>query len=257
MQLSPNPFLSNLKSGKKQIGLWISLCSGYAADVVSHSGYDWVLLDMEHAPNDVPTVVSQLQAMSASASNAIVRPDWNDSVKIKRVLDLGAQSVLIPMIQNVEEAKQAVAACRYPPQGIRGVAGATRATAYGRTKDYFHGINDETAIILQLETRAALEQAEEIATVDGVSGVFFGPADIAADIGKLGQPMDPAVWDVILPVAQKLIARGIPVGTLVLDDAFAAKLLNEGFSFVACGMDIAMLAKTADSLLESVKAQLD
>jgi 4-hydroxy-2-oxoheptanedioate aldolase len=160
------------------------------------------------------------------------------------------------MIQTVEEAEKAVAATRYPPHGVRGVSGATRATKFGRVTDYAARVENETAVLLQLETRAAVEQAEAIAEVEGISGIFFGPADIAADMGKLGKPMDPEVWALIKPAAQKLIAKGIPVGTLVLDPAFATELLNEGFTFVACGTDASLLAKASDQLLATVKGGL-
>ncbi|MFT7137568.1 MAG: 4-hydroxy-2-oxoheptanedioate aldolase, partial [Akkermansiaceae bacterium] len=180
----------------------------------------------------------------------------NDTGAVKRLLDLGAPGILFPMIQSVQEATQAVAATRYPPHGVRGVSGATRATKFGRVSDYTARVADETTVLLQLETRAAVEQAEAIADVDGVNGIFFGPADIAADIGKLGKPMDPEVWALIKPAAQKLIAKGVPVGTLVLDPAFATELLNEGFTFVACGTDASLLAKASDHLLATVKGGL-
>ncbi|MEZ5739829.1 MAG: aldolase/citrate lyase family protein [Burkholderiaceae bacterium] len=256
MKLTANPFLSALRRGERQVGLWVSLSSGFAADVVATSGFDWVLLDMEHSPGDIATVQSQLQVFAGVPTTAIVRPDWNDTVKIKRLLDMGAPGLLLPMVQSADEARRAVAACRYPPRGVRGVSGSTRANAFGRVSDYFARVEDETAILVQLETRAAVGQAAQIAAVDGVSGVFFGPADIAADIGLLGKPMDPAVWDLILPAARSLMEAGMPVGTLVQDAAFATRLLNEGFSFVACGSDTGLLARAADALLATVKDKL-
>ena len=256
MKLASNTFTQALASGSKQIGLWISLCSNFAAEVTAPAGYDWALIDMEHSPNDYFSVLSQLQAFAASDTTAIVRVEWNDTVAVKRLLDLGAPGILFPMVQSVEEAKKAVAATRYPPHGVRGVSGATRATKFGRVTDYIARVEDETTVLLQLETRAAVEQAEAISEVDGVSGIFFGPADIAADIGKLGKPMDPEVWNLIKPAAQKLIAKGVPVGTLVLDPAFATELLNDGFTFVACGTDASLLAKASDQLLATVKGGL-
>jgi 4-hydroxy-2-oxoheptanedioate aldolase len=256
MQLAANPFTRAIATGDKQIGLWISLCGNFAAEVVSTAGYDWALIDMEHSANDYFSVLSQLQAFAASPTTALVRVEWNDAVAVKRLLDLGAPGLLFPMIQSVEEAEQAVAATRYPPRGVRGVSGATRATAFGRITDYVARVEDETAVLLQLETRAAVEQAEEIGAVDGVSGIFFGPADIAADIGKLGKPMDPDVWALIKPVARKLIAKGMPVGTLVTDPAFAANLLNEGFTFVAIATDTGLLARAADTALAQTKGAL-
>lgn len=256
IKLTTNPFTNALGSGDKQIGLWISLCSNFVAEVTAHAGYDWALIDMEHSPNDYFSVLGQMQAFAASDTTAIVRVEWNDAVAVKRLLDLGAPGLLFPMIQSVEEAEKAVAATRYPPNGVRGVSGATRATKFGRVTDYVSRVEDETTVLLQLETRSAVEQAEAIANVDGIHGIFFGPGDIAADIGKVGKPMDPEVWDLIQPAAQKLIAKGIPVGTLVLDPAFATELLNEGFSFVACGTDASLLAKASDQLLAKVKGGL-
>lgn len=257
MELAANPFTRALANGEKQIGLWISLCSNFAAEVVSTAGYDWALIDMEHSANDYFSVLSQLQVFAASPTTALVRVEWNDAVAVKRLLDLGAPGLLFPMIQSVEEAKAAVAATRYPPRGIRGVSGATRATAFGRVTDYVARIEEETTILLQLETRAAVEQAEAISAVEGVTGIFFGPADIAADMGKVGKPMDPGVWALIKPAAQRLIANGVPVGTLVNDSNFAAELLNEGFSFVANATDTALLARAADAALAQTKGSLE
>lgn len=256
MELPNNPFNRAIAAGKKQIGLWISLCSNFAAEVVSTAGYDWALIDMEHSANDYFSVLGQLQVFAGSRTTALVRVEWNDAVAVKRLLDLGAPGLLFPMIQSVDEAERAVAATRYPPRGMRGVSGVTRATAFGRIPDYVARIEDETTVLLQLETRAAVEQAEAIGAVDGVNGIFFGPADIAADIGKVGRPMDPDVWALIKPAAQKLIAKGVPVGTLVTDPAFAGDLLNEGFTFVAIATDTGLLARAADAALAQTKGAL-
>ncbi len=252
MKVAINPFTQAIAEKRKQIGLWISLSNSYAAEVIAPAGYDWVLLDMEHSPNELQSVMGQLQVFSASTTTALVRPENNDPVMVKRLLDLGAAGLIFPMVQSVEEAEKAVAATRYPPRGIRGVASSTRANAFGRIQDYFQRIEDETAVILQIETRRALESAEEIAAVDGVSGVFFGPADISADIGKLGQPMCSEVWDLVLPIAKKLNQQGIPVGTLVSDAAFARDLLAGDFTFVACGSDSGLLVRAADDLLAAM-----
>jgi len=256
MKMNANPFAQALGNKERQIGLWVSLCDGFAAEVVSTAGYDWALLDMEHAPNSIRTVLGQLQAFSATPTTAIVRPETNDPVLVKRLLDLGADGLLFPMVQSVEEAEKAVSATRYPPNGIRGVSLATRANAFARRTDYLERVEAETSVLLQIETREALNHALEIAEVDGVDGLFFGPADIAADIGQLGKPMCNEVWDLVMPVAKKLIASGMPVGTLVQDPQFAAKLFNEGFSFVACGSDTGLLARGADNLLSAVKQAL-
>ncbi|SEF96399.1 HpcH/HpaI aldolase family protein [Bosea lathyri] len=253
MQLPTNRFLASIRGGQPQIGLWLSLSSAFATESVASSGFDWMLIDTEHSPNDLNSVMAQLQVLAAHPVTPIVRPDWNDAVLVKRLLDLGAPGLLFPMVQTPAEAEAAVAATRYPPHGIRGVSGCTRANAFGRMTDYFSRVGDETAVIVQVETRAAVEQSLEIGRVSGVDGVFFGPADIAADIGLLGKPTDPAVWELIRPAAQKLIKSGVAVGTLVFDPAFAKSLLSEGFSFVACGSDAVLLARGADRLAATVR----
>ncbi len=253
MNLPSNRFLASIRSGQPQIGLWLSLASGYATEAVAGAGFDWLLIDTEHSPNDLSSVLTQLQVLAAHPVTPIVRPDWNDPVLVKRLLDIGAPGLLFPMVQSPEEAARAVAATRYPPHGIRGVSGCTRANGFARMSDYFSRIEEETAVLVQVETRAAIAQVLEIGRVEGVDGVFFGPADIAADIGLLGKPSDPAVWDVIRPAARKLIEAGIPVGTLVFDPAFARSLVAEGFSFVACGSDAVLLARGADSLSRTMR----
>lgn len=256
MKVRENTFLKAIRAGQQQVGLWISLSDAYAAEAVAPAGYDWALLDMEHSPNELASLLGQLQAFEATGTTAIVRPDWNDTVKVKRLMDLGVPGLLFPMVENLEEAKSAVAACRYPPRGNRGVAGTTRANKFGRVTDYFAEVENQTAILIQLETQQAVENAVAYTEVDGVDGIFFGPADIGADMGILGNPMHPDIWNFIRPAARKLMERGMPVGTLVSDPAFAAELLNDGFSFVACGSDAGLLAKGADNLLATVKDKL-
>ncbi|MFY0661566.1 MAG: HpcH/HpaI aldolase/citrate lyase family protein [Shimia sp.] len=249
-----NPFLSAIRDGKQQIGLWVSLGDPLTTEVVAGAGYDWLLLDMEHGAGELPDVQAQLQVIKGYDSTAIVRPDWTDPVKIKRLMDMGAPGLLFPMVQNAEEAAAAVAATRYPPKGIRGYGGTTRATSFGRHKDYTATVDEQTAVLVQVESLQALENVEAIATTEGVDGVFFGPADIAADMGYLGNAMHDEVWAKILPAAMRLISKKTPVGTLVRDVAFARRLLGAGFTFVACGSDAGLLAKAADTLLEDMKA---
>ncbi len=254
--LKTNSFKRAILSGKPQIGLWISLCSNYAAEAVASAGYDWALLDMEHSPSEVQTILAQLQAFAAHSTTPIVRPMWNDMVVVKRLLDIGSPGLLFPMVQSAEEARAAVAATRYPPGGIRGVGMTHRGNNFGRTTDYFDRVQEETCVLVQVETREALADVEAIAGVDGVDGVFFGPSDIAADLGKLGQPNDAEVWDVIGQAADKVRAMGKPVGTLVGTAEKAVTLLNEGFAFVACGSDLGLLARGADALLAQVRQGL-
>ncbi|WP_340108706.1 HpcH/HpaI aldolase family protein [Pikeienuella sp. HZG-20] len=254
MKLHSNAFLAAIRSGRPQIGVWLSLSTAFAAEAVAGAGFDWALIDMEHSPNDLVSVMGQLQVFAAYETTPIVRPEWNDTVLIKRLLDAGAPGLLLPMVQSEEEAGKAVAATRYPPRGVRGFSGTTRANGFGRTSDYFTRIEDETAVLVQVETRAAIGEAAKIGAVDGVSGVFFGPGDISADMGLLGRPLDDEVWDLIMPAARGLIDAGVPVGTLVTDPAFARKLVGEGFSFVACGSDAGLLARGADTLLKTMRA---
>lgn len=254
MNVKPNTFLAALRAGKPQLGVWVGLTSPFAAEIVAGAGFDWAMIDMEHSPNDLNSTLGQLQAFAAYDTTAMVRPEWNDAVLVKRLLDIGASGLLFPMVQSVDEAKKAIAATRYPPNGIRGVSTATRANTFGRTTDYFTKSEDQLAVLLQVETRAAVNLAVDIGKVPGCDGVFFGPADIGADMGLLGQPLHPDVWAFILPKARELIAAGIPVGTLVGDTAFARKLLDEGFTFVACGVDTSILAHGVDALLKTMKA---
>ncbi|MEZ5650501.1 MAG: HpcH/HpaI aldolase/citrate lyase family protein [Burkholderiaceae bacterium] len=253
MKLPDNPFLHAIRAGRPQIGLWVTLSNPFAAEAIAGAGFDWALIDMEHSPNDLNSVIGQLQVFAAYGTTPIVRPDWNDPVKVKRLLDSGAPGLLFPMVQSADEASRAVSATRYPPRGIRGVSGTTRANRFGRISDYFTRIEEETAVLVQAETREAVARASELGAVDGVDGVFFGPADIAADIGLLGQPMNPAVWDLIKPAARALLDAGVAVGTLVQDAAFARSLIDEGFTFVACGSDAGLLARGADKLLATMK----
>jgi len=256
MQYPANPFTHAIRSGTRQIGLWVTLANNFAAEVVASAGFDWVVLDMEHSPNDMQNVLGQMQAFEASGTTALVRPMWNDPVVIKRLLDTGAHGLVVPMVQSVAEAEAAVAAMRYPPRGIRGYSGSTRANKFGRAEGYLDRVEDETTMIVQIETREALAVASEIGAVDGVDGVFFGPADLAADIGLLGQPTADAVWDLIRPVADRLIEQGTPVGTLVSDVEMASSLLDTGFTFVACGTDTGLLARSADTLVATMRNHL-
>lgn len=251
--MDKNGFLQAIRAGTQQIGLWVSLGSGFSAEAIAGAGFDWLLIDMEHAPTDLGAVIAQMQAMAPYAGTVIVRPPWNDTVVVKRLLDAGAPNILFPMVQNVQEAKIAVAAMRYPPSGVRGVSGMTRATRFGRVSDYFATVNDALGTIVQVESISAINSVADIGAVDGVDGVFFGPADIGADMGILGDPNHPDIWNAIRPAAKKLMSLGIPVGTLVFDTVFARELLDEGFTFVACGSDLHILVQGSDALLKSMK----
>ena len=252
--MTPNAFKAGLKAGKPQIGLWNSLCSNFAADALADVGFDWLLMDMEHAPNELGQVLGQMQAVHGQGSTALVRPQWADPVLVKRLLDIGAPGLLFPMIQNAEEAKAAVASCRYPPRGIRGVSLTQRGNRFGRDKDYIAQVENELCILVQAETVEALDRVEEIAGVEGVDGVFFGPADIAASMGLMGQVTARPLWDRIHAAADKVKAMGVPCGTLVGSDEMAKEMLDNGFLFVAVGSDLGLMVRGAEALLARTRA---
>ncbi len=251
--MKTNAFKAALARGDKQIGIWVSNPDALNTEIVAGAGFDWALCDMEHAPNSYAQVGRQLQAFAGAHTTPLVRPIWNDPLHVKQLMDLGAPGLLFPMVQSVAEAKAAVAATRYPPKGIRGMAGVVRASNFGRDQAYKAEVEAQTCVLIQIESQTALAQAEQIAAVDGVDGIFFGPSDISADLGHGGNPAAPEVWAAIQPVAKTLMARGVPVGTLTLNPAQAKDLLAEGFTFVACGLDTALLARATDALLADMR----
>src|SRR5262245_40437607 len=253
MDLPENGFKRAIAAGRLQVGLGSSLCSNIGAEIVADAGFDWILFDSEHSPNEIPGLLSQLQAAARGTAAAVVRPAWNDAVLIKRVLDIGAQSILVPYVQNAEEARRAVAAVRYPPAGIRGVAAATRASRYGRVKDYLQNANGEICLLVQVETRAALDQLEEIAAVEGVDGVFIGPSDLSASFGHIGNPQHAEVQAALQQSVKRLQAAGKPAGILTLNEEEARRYIAWGYTFVAVGSDIGLLGRGADALVRTFK----
>lgn len=248
-----NRFKQEIAKGNRQIGLWSSLAGNVAAEIIAHSGFDWIVIDMEHAPNDLPQVVSQLQAMATGTAFPVVRVPWNDFVVIKRVLDSGAKALVIPYVQSREEAEAAVAAIRYPPHGVRGVAGSARGSNYGREKDYLKGAADDICLILQVETAEAMANLEAIASVDGVDGVFIGPADLAASMGHLGDMHAAAVQDAIRGASARLAAIGKASGILTTSEEDARRYMEWGYVFVAVGIDSVILSRHADALAARFK----
>jgi 4-hydroxy-2-oxoheptanedioate aldolase len=254
MDLPRNRFKHAIAAGELQVGLWSSLCNNIAAEIVSDSGFDWILFDTEHSPNEIPGLVSQLQAAVRGTANAIVRPAWNDAVLIKRVLDIGAQSILVPYVQDAEEARRAVASVRYPPTGMRGVAAASRASRYGRVTDYLKTADGEICLLVQVETRAALDRLEVIAEVEGVDGVFIGPSDLSASFGHIGNPQHPEVQKALEDSVKRLKAVGKPAGILTLSEEEARRYIGWGYTFVAVGSDVGLLTRGADALAKRFKA---
>jgi 4-hydroxy-2-oxoheptanedioate aldolase len=253
VELRRNAFKAGLAAGRLQIGLWSSLCSNIAAEIIAESGFDWILLDTEHSPNELPGLLSQLQACSCGTASPIVRPAWNDPVLIKRILDIGAQTLLVPFVQNAEEARRAVAACRYPPTGIRGVTASGRASRFGRVSEYLKRAHEDLCVLVQVETGDALEELEEIACVDGIDGVFIGPADLAASLGHIGNPSHPAVQHAIEQAVKRLTVLGKPAGILAPREDEARRYIEWGYSFVAVGSDLGLLVRGADTLARAFK----
>jgi 4-hydroxy-2-oxoheptanedioate aldolase len=248
MDIPINRFKRALVAGQSQIGLWCTLSSHYSIEIVAGAGFDWLLLDTEHSPNDLESLLTQLQAVAAYPSAPIVRVPWNDMVNIKRVLDVGAQTLLIPYVQNPDEARAAVAATRYPPAGVRGVAGTTRATRFGRVKDYAKRAHEELCLLVQLETRDALSHVEAIAAIDGIDGIFIGPADLHASMGHPGDVANPSVLPVIEDALRRIRKAGKAPGILVGDEALAKRWIEAGSLFTAVGVDLAILARGAERL---------
>src|SRR5262245_13243010 len=251
--MNPNKFKQAVIARRPQIGLWCSLGSNIAAEVIAGSGFDWILIDTEHSPNELPIVFSQLQALVGGTAAPVVRPAWNDLVVMKRLLDVGVQNLLIPYVQTVEEARAAVAATRYPPQGIRGVAVTHRANRYGRVKDYFERIGEEICVLVQIETRLALQNLEAIAAIEGIDVLFIGPSDLAAALGHLGAPGHPEVRAAIEDAFQRIRKAGKAPGILAPVEADARHWLAAGCVVLAVGSDVGLLARHSEQLAAKFK----
>jgi 4-hydroxy-2-oxoheptanedioate aldolase len=251
--LPRNDFKRALAAGAPQIGLWLSMTSPVATEVVAGAGFDWMLVDMEHSANDLVEVVAHLRAAVGGSAEPVVRVPWNEPVMVKRVLDIGARSLLFPFVQSAEEARRAVAATRYPPKGIRGVAGTTRANRYGRVKDYAKRVEDELCVLVQVETQQALGEIEAIAAVDGVDGLFIGPADLSASMGHVGNWQRPEIWHAIVSAGERIRKAGKAPGFLSAREDECRAVLAAGFQFVAVGSDIGILARQSETLARSYK----
>ncbi|GHA87458.1 HpcH/HpaI aldolase family protein [Modicisalibacter luteus] len=249
----PHNRFKSLLNKQTQIGIWSTLCSSIVIDALSDSGFDWVLLDTEHSPNEISNVLTQLQALAGTETAAVVRPAWNDAVLIKRFLDIGAQTLLIPFVQNAEDAEYAVAAVRYPNHGIRGVAAAHRANRYGRIRDYVHRANEELCLIVQVETLSAIDNIPEIAAVEGVDAIFIGPSDLAADLGHIGEVVHTDVQREITRALELCREQRIPAGILAPVQEQAEHWLKAGFTFVAVASDMGLLTHQADAKAEHFK----
>jgi len=243
-----------LKQGKKTSGAWAQIISPVSAEIMSRAGFDWLIIDMEHGPNDISTLVGQIQATMGSRAVPIVRAPWNDFVILKRILDVGAYGVLIPYINTRAEAEAAVRACKYPPEGIRGIASSTRAAGFAQNSmDYFTKANEEILIITQVETGAAAKNIDEILEVPGIDGIFIGPFDLATNLGYLGNPAAPEVQQVIAGVEAKVLKSDKFLGTISASWDKAKALYDRGYQMVSLMADGVGLANMATQKVAEFK----
>lgn len=257
MQTKVNTFKRALAAGQQQYGFWLGLCSPLVAELCAHTGYDWVLIDGEHAPNDLQAVLAQLQATAASPSHAIVRLVEGNQALIKQYLDLGAQTLLIPMVETAQQAQDLVSFMRYPPVGVRGVGTAlARAAAWNLNPNYLKEAEQELCLIIQIESIHAVNNLDEILKVEGVDAVFIGPADLAGTMGHLGNPNHPEVVAAVSSAIQKIQAAGKAVGTLAVNPQTALHYERLGVQFIALGVDTLALANSARSILSQHKQSL-
>ncbi|WP_172298699.1 HpcH/HpaI aldolase/citrate lyase family protein [Pseudoruegeria sp. HB172150] len=245
MELKKNAFKAAIREGRAQIGLWCAMGDPVAAEMLADCGYDWMLFDTEHSPMDPLSVLPMLQAVATFPVSPVVRPSSLNPAEIKKILDFGAQTILVPYIQTVAEAELAVASVTYPPEGIRGVAGMTRASGYGAVQGYAAKAREEICLLLQIETKAALDRLEEIAAVPGVDGIFIGPADLAASLGYPGQPTHPEVRKACCDGIRRVRAAGLPAGFLTPDDGFLEEVTEAGAVFTAVDLDVSILRRGA------------
>lgn len=251
--LPPNRLKRALAVGQKQIGFWLTLASPNATEIAATAGFDWLLIDMEHSPNDLNDVIHHLRAAVGGTAEPVVRIPWNDPVTVKRVLDIGVRSLMFPYVQSVEEAKRAVASTRYPTAGIRGIAGTTRATVYGRVKDYVKSAAGEICVVVQAETPKAIDAGADIAKVEGVDCVFIGPNDLSASMGHIGNTGAPDVQAAISRGLERIRAGGKAAGILEFKEESARKYLAAGFQMIAVGGDGGMLARGTEALARAYK----
>jgi len=252
-----NPFKAALAAGRPQIGLWMSMADPYLAEVSATAGFDWLLVDGEHGPNDLRSTLGALQAVAPYRSHPVVRVVAGEVPRIKQVLDIGAQTLLVPMVDTAEQAREVVAATRYPPQGVRGVGSAVaRASRWTARSDYLDVADDEICVLAQAETVTALENLQAICDVPGVDGVFIGPADLSADVGHLGNPAHPEAQAAIMRGLELCKAAGKPCGILAPNEDDARRYFDAGFTFVAVGVDQGLLTKATREIVKRFRSHL-
>lgn len=249
------PFKERLRRPEAQIGLWLGLADPYTAELCATAGFDWLLIDGEHGPNDLRSTLSSLQAIAAYDSQPVVRVPHGDTALIKQVLEIGATTLLVPMVDTAQQARELVRAMRYPPEGVRGVgSGLARSSRWGGDRNYLQTANERVCLLVQVETRAGLEAVAEIAAVDGVDGIFVGPADLSASLGYLGQPGHPTVREAIEAAFRAIEAAGKAAGILAVDEALARHYIGLGARFVAVGVDATLLAQATRALAARFKS---
>lgn len=238
-----NPFKAALKEGKVQMGCWLGLADPYLAEISAHAGFDWLLIDGEHAPNDLRSIIAQMQVIAAGNSHAVVRPVIGETWMIKQLLDAGAQTLLVPMVESADQARELVAAVTYPPHGVRGVGSTlARASDFAGIPDYLTTARDEICLLVQVENRRGIAALDEILKVDGVDGVFIGPSDLAADMGHIGNPGHPEVVADVLDAMNRIVTSGKAGGILTLQPEMQKKCLELGATFVATAVDVTLYA---------------
>lgn len=250
-----NPVKRKLKDGRKTIGGFLQTLSPVAAEIMSASDFDWLIVDLEHSPGGFENLQQQLQAMNGSGVVPFARAPWNDAVAIKRILDTGVMGVLVPYVNTREEAEAAVAACKYPPRGIRGVAGSPRAAGYTRnTMPYLQSANEETIVMIAVETAEAVANLDEILTVEGLDGIFIGPVDLASSLGHLGDPSQPEVRETIALIEKKVLPSDKFLGTLAADWDAASACFEKGYQWMVLMQDGVALRKAADAAASNFRA---
>lgn len=248
-----NRFKQALGEGRPLVGFWAALASPLAAEVLANGDADWVLIDMEHGPSDVPALLAQLQAMAGGGAAALVRVPNHDPTVIKKVLDVGARTLLVPFVEDAAQAERLVRATRYPPEGFRGIATATRAAGFGRTGDYLRHANAGICVIVQIESAKGLDNVDAIAAVEGVDALFVGPADLSAALGHVGDPAHPRVEAAVAAILAAGARHGKPVGYFPRSPAEARARIAQGFGIVALGTDVQLLVSGAAAALATAR----
>ena len=251
-----NAFKQALKQGDTVFGCWLGLADTYSAELMGTAGFDWLVIDSEHAPNDLRSILTQLQVLEASPSHAVVRVTVGETYMIKQALDAGAQTILVPMVDSADQARQLVRDVTYPPHGDRGVGYAlTRAARFSQTADYGTTADAQTCLLVQVENRKGIAALDDILAVEGIDGVFIGPADLAADMGHMGNPLHADVQSVIMDALRRIRAAGKAPGILSTNDKMTHEALDAGAQFVAVGADVLLLSHSAQALAKKWKSQ--